>query len=72
MSDNKITIHDYKATDVDFNHCHEQAIRALRYIGRHGKTAEGGSQFPNDECCLQIADELERSFVVIKGIFTNV
>jgi hypothetical protein len=69
MSDNKITIHDYKDTDVNFNHCHEQAIRALRYIGEHGRTPNGGSEFPNDECCLQLADELERSFKAIKRIF---
>lgn len=65
----KISVNDLMNREVNFNHCHEQAIKALRYIGKYGKTAKGGAEFPNDECCLQIADELERSFKVIKKVF---
>ena len=54
-----LTLEQYKPNSVNSNNCHQQAILALRYIGTHGKTPIGGSHFPNDECCLMIADELE-------------
>jgi hypothetical protein len=72
VPDPRFSFHDFKSTDIDANHCHEQAIRALRYIGTYGRPAQGGSQFPNDECCFQIAHELELSFAVIKKEFGNV
>jgi hypothetical protein len=64
-----ISFGDFKDSDVNFNGCHEQAIKALNYIGKHGKTAAGGSEFPNAECCFDIASDLEISLKPIKGLF---
>lgn len=54
---------------TDFNSCHERAIDALRYVATHGRTAEGGSQFPNDECCMDIAHDLDMSFKAIRRLY---
>lgn len=63
----QLTLRTYKDNDADFNGCHGQAVRALRYVAKHGQLVQGGEQFPNAACCLQIAAELERSFGAIKA-----
>lgn len=43
------------------NNCVNQAIEALEYLSKWGKCPSGGNDFPNTECCQQIANELRLS-----------
>jgi hypothetical protein len=49
------------------NGCDRQAIKALRYIVKNKRPAEGGEQNFNTEHLFQIADELEKSVKDMSG-----
>ena len=61
-------LHGYGDNALDYNGCHQQAIKALTYIAKHGSPAQGGEQFPNIQCCLQIADELGWSYLAMQRL----